>query len=155
MLPSAIKNELRRSQKCSGIILYVRGFYLLTVLTLTIQQWSSSIQACSPASALWCSAGVCPRVLQGSSIMQVNPRQQTVDHKSPLSPSPSVHLWMSLSLSLSGSTTSQGMFQHATNSRIGCMSLLLDQEGEEQKIRKGGGGNPEKIPSMTQPASVS
>lgn len=55
-------------------------------------------------------------------------------------------LWcvpLSLSLLHSGSTTSQGMFQHATNSRTRPMSMLLDQRG---RIRERGreGGNPEK-----------
>ncbi|CAB1429934.1 unnamed protein product [Pleuronectes platessa] len=40
------------------------------------------------------------------------------------------------------STTSQGMFQRTTNSRTWCVSLLLGQRGEEQRIREG--GNPEK-----------
>lgn len=53
-------------------------------------------------------------------------------------------LWcLPLSLLHSGSTTSQGMFQHATNSRTRPMSMLLDQRG---RIRERGreGGNPEK-----------
>lgn len=46
---------------------------------------------------------------------------------------------LSLSLLHSGSTTSQGMFQHATSSQPG-----VGAEGEEQRIREG--GNPGKNP---------
>lgn len=44
---------------------------------------------------------------------------------------------VSLSLLHSGSTTSQGMFQHATNSRTWCMSLLLDQRGRSRGSERG------------------
>lgn len=44
---------------------------------------------------------------------------------------------LSLSLLHSGNTTSQGMFQHATNSRTWCMSLLLNQRGRSRGSERG------------------
>lgn len=49
----------------------------------------------------------------------------------PLSPS------VCVSLLLSGSTTSQGMFQHATNSWTECMSLLLEHRGRSRGLERG------------------
>lgn len=84
------------------------------------------------------------RVLQSSPSVLVPSHQQSV-LTTRLHSLCSVVMSLSLSVSLlhSGSTTSQGMFQHATNSRTRPMSMLLDQRG---RIRERGreGGNPEK-----------
>lgn len=82
------------------------------------------------------------RVLQSSPSVLVPSHQQSV-LTTRLHSLSSVVMSLSLSLLHSGSTTSQGMFQHATNSRTRPMSMLLDQRG---RIRERGreGGNPGK-----------
>lgn len=128
----------RLSQMCSVVILCVRGFYSHTVLTLTKQRDSSGAPPSELVpqrvhSGIDINTGVCPRVC-----CRALPCLCGSLHSGKLLTKCLFSLSLSLSLPHSGSTTSQGMFQHATNSRTWCMSLLLDQKGEEQRIREGG-----------------
>lgn len=107
-----------------------------------------------PSKRVHSAVGICRRpstgATPGSPGVWVTSHWKAVD-KQPRPLSLPLPVTVSLSLLHSGCTTSQGMFQHATNSRPGCMSLLLDHRGRSRESER---GETQKRPSMTQPASV-